>query len=99
MKLRELEPRWIHPNLFVFLCPHCKQDLLTCKNIYISDQDQYDIYEKAFGPDWNMRIVPCRADFSWTIGGTFPDDLTVTPSIDASPSGHWHGFIRNGEIV
>ena len=24
--------------------------------------------------------------------------LTVTPSIDASASGHWHGRITNGEI-
>lgn len=25
------------------------------------------------------------------------ETLTLTPSIDASASGHWHGFITNGE--
>ena len=24
--------------------------------------------------------------------------MTITPSIDASASGNWHGFIVNGEI-
>lgn len=24
--------------------------------------------------------------------------LTLTPSVDASKHGHWHGFITNGEI-
>lgn len=105
MKIIELEPRWIHPNLFVFLCPHCKKDLLTCKNIVMSDQEQYDLYEKEFGPDWNTLVVPCKPSFCWSISVTVPADpnaafvenVTVTPSIDASASGHWHGSITNGE--
>lgn len=106
MKITELEPRWIHRNLFVFLCPHCRKVFLACKNIEMSDQSQYDLYEKEFGADWNTLIVPCNPGFSWSISGTVPidtgaafiEDLTVTPSIDASASGHWHGFITNGEI-
>jgi hypothetical protein len=31
-------------------------------------------------------------------GDTF-DTLTLSPSVDASPSGHWHGFVRNGEVT
>lgn len=31
-------------------------------------------------------------------GDTF-ETLTLTPSIDASEHGHWHGFIRNGEVT
>lgn len=30
-----------------------------------------------------------------TAGDTF-QTLTVAPSIDASQSGHWHGFIQSG---
>jgi hypothetical protein len=71
------------------------------------DQSQYDLYEKEFGQDWNTLIVPCKPGFSWSISGTVPadtraafvTDLTVRPSIDASASGHWHGFITNGEIT
>jgi hypothetical protein len=25
--------------------------------------------------------------------------MTVTPSVDASQAGHWHGFINYGHIV
>ena len=25
-------------------------------------------------------------------------DLSLTPSVDASKAGHWHGFITNGEV-
>lgn len=34
----------------------------------------------------------------WAVTGEGFSDLTVTPSIDASSSGHWHGFITNGEV-
>jgi len=107
MKLTELSPRWIHPNLFVFYCPHCRKILLTCKNRAMSEQEQHDIYEKEFGEDWNTLVNPSRPETAWTITGTMPADpqaafmmdCTVTPSIDASPSGHWHGRIFNGDIV
>ncbi|SRR5260370_31587532 len=107
MKLIELEPRWIHHNVFVFLCPHCRGILLVCKNVEMSEAEEYAILEKEFGEDWNTLIVPARASFAWSISGSvppepnmaFPLDLTVTPSIDASASGHWHGFITKGEIV
>ena len=98
MRLTELEPRWIHPNLFVFLCPHCKQWLLTCKNAVLSEHEQFDLFEKTLGDDWNKLIVPANADCSWTITGNSFDDYSVSPSIDASAAGHWHGHITNGEI-
>lgn len=97
MKLLDLEPRWIHPHLFVFRCPHCRKDWLTCKRIVLSEHEQFDLYEKTFGEDWNLMVVPCKADFSWTITGDF-GNLSVNPSIDASASGHWHGWITNGEV-
>jgi hypothetical protein len=107
MRLSELQPRWIHPNVFVFLCPHCQKDFLACKNIAMSERDQWAMFEKEFGEDWNTLVIPMKPEFSWAISGTipqrlnasFPDDLTVTPSIDASASGHWHGFITNGMIT
>jgi hypothetical protein len=82
--------------MFAFRCPHCRKDWLTCKNIALSDHEQFDIYEKAFGEDWNMQVVPCSPNFAWSIVGDF-ENLNVSPSIDASSSGHWHGFITNGE--
>lgn len=106
MRLTDLEPRWIHPNVFVFLCPHCRKDLLSCKNVEMSMKDQRKLFEKEFGADWNNLVVPSNPSTVWSISGSVPTDirgafitdLTVTPSIDASASGHWHGFITAGEI-
>lgn len=80
---------------------------LACKNIEMSHKDQRLIFEKYFGEDWNLEVVHMKEDTSWSISGTVPNnpkaafmtDCTVTPSIDASASGHWHGHITNGEIV
>lgn len=98
MKLTELEPRWIHPNLFIFRCPHCREVFLSCKNAPMSHQEQFDLYENALGEDWNLLIVPASPDVAWQINGTDFNSLTVSPSIDASASGsgHWHGFITSG---
>lgn len=99
MRLLELSPRWIHPNLFVFLCPHCKKDLLSCKNVVMRAQQQFDLFEAALGKDWNFIIVPCEEEKAWNFSGTDFETLSITPSLDASKSGHWHGHITNGEIV
>jgi hypothetical protein len=34
----------------------------------------------------------------WSRSGDTWETMTLTPSIDASQHGHWHGFITNGEI-
>jgi hypothetical protein len=110
MNLSELEPRWIHPNVFVFLCPHCKQELLSCKNVPMTTRTLFELFANTLGDDWNKRVMVMKADFAWTFSGPGPIKdgyqvgvdfarLTVTPSIDASASGHWHGFITKGEII
>jgi hypothetical protein len=98
VKLLDLEPRWIHPNVFIFKCPHCQKDLLTCKNAVMPFQQQHDLFRATFGDDWPALIVGCNDEMAWTFSGNDFETLTVTPSLDASASGHWHGFITNGEI-
>lgn len=39
------------------------------------------------------------ADNKWTRSGESFNDLTLTPSVDCSVSGHWHGSITNGEVT
>jgi|SRR5579871_810503 len=34
----------------------------------------------------------------WHREGTTFDDMTLSPSIDASAFGHWHGYITSGQI-
>lgn len=70
---------------------------------------------EGYSPDSQCGIVarccreakewfqPCNPDHQWSIAGGIKDAsfeaLTVTPSIDGSAGGLWHGFITNGEIV
>jgi hypothetical protein len=98
MKIDELQPRFITPELLVFLCPHCKGILLAVKTITMKHKDQREIFEKEFGEDWNHKVVWDEPDKNWTISGTLPT-ISITPSIDASKSGHWHGFVTNGIIT
>lgn len=99
MRLTDLSPRWLNANVFVFKCPHCQKALLSCKNVILSSRELYDLFEATIGDYWNLMVVPCREGFAWTFSGTDFATLTVTPSIDASGSGHWHGNITNGEAL
>lgn len=96
MKLIDLDPRWWrfentdeHVGL-TFLCPHCQKQRLGIAFHNLGHEAIEDQYIKAH--DGSGRYI-------WTNqnNGDFTN-LTLTPSIDASASGHWHGFITNGEI-
>jgi hypothetical protein len=109
MRLTDLEPRWIHPNVFVFRCPHCRDVLLSCKNATMSSGDQHQLFCDTFGEKDPQIVVPCKPEMNWSItcdiavpvgrDAVFFEHATVKPSLDASSSGHWHGNITNGEIV
>lgn len=100
MKLSELEPRWLSDNVFVFRCPHCRNTWLSCKNAVISTGDQIDMFQAAdldpTGPRY--AVVPMRQDVIWQWDSRDFATMSVTPSIDASASGHWHGHITQGQI-
>jgi len=65
-------------------------------------QETWNILRSGLGEDWNQIVVPPSPETQWSISNNVPrgfaDNISVTPSIDASASGHWHGFITNGEI-
>ncbi len=49
--------------------------------------------------DWPHNWVPAKKDCGWTMSNlTDFATMTVHPSIDASASGNWHGWIKNGLI-
>jgi len=41
---------------------------------------------------------PCNDEHLWQREGETFETLTLSPSIDASKMGHWHGWIKNGEV-
>lgn len=104
MRLSELDPRWItgiranHENYgdrrghigLSFLCPHCRtQRLAVFFDPPIDD-----------GVLWEFSTWPSLTEGKsvWGRTGESFETLTLTPSINADASGHWHGFITNGEI-
>lgn len=98
MKLLDLEPAWLSPDVFIFRSPVGHRDLVTCKRIPMTRNEQYAlIYEK--NPQYKGKIVVLTVpEFAWKFEGNDFNTLTVSPSLDCSASGNWHGFIVNGEI-
>ena len=100
MKLAELEPIWINENMFAFRCPHCQKVWLTCKNVVIDNRGQRNLVISAglepTGPRYGAVLSKPNMAWSWDENDFM--SMTITPSIDASKSGHWHGFITKGEI-
>jgi hypothetical protein len=56
------------------------------------------------GTAWRSALIAPIAEPTddatqlWQRAGDTFDTLTLSPSIDASKHGHWHGFIQGGEI-
>lgn len=84
--------------MFMFKNPTGGEDWITCKNIIMTRKEQINI-TKNFKNIHTGRIVPCRVNVAWEFNGNDFNMLTVKPSIDASESGNWHGFITDGLIV
>ena len=101
MKLTELRPVWLsfggsnRKTGFIFDCPCCRSIKLTCKCIYATMREQVEVM-RSLGLD-PRQFVPTAEKTVWKWEGDFIN-LNVSPSIDASSSGHWHGFIKGGLI-
>ena len=100
MKLVDLHPAWFvekngrQGQGISFLCPDCKE-------IYLGVAFKNPIDGGA--PMTPRQHKNKKGELVWTYfwerqGNTF-ENLTLSPSIDASESGHWHGFIRDGNIT
>ena len=98
MRLTDLDPKWLNEErtVFAFRCPHCKATLLTCKSVPMSTRDQCRLFAAAL-PSNDGDVVPTKQDVAWKVVGEDFATMTVTPSLDASASGHWHGSITSGE--
>lgn len=98
MRLVDLNPRWLvleagGPIVGLnFDCPHCQNTRLAVCFHHTGAAAAEDGYILAHhGADDAQHI--------WDLAGQGDfETLTLAPSIDASKSGHWHGFIQGGEI-
>jgi Family of unknown function (DUF6527) len=88
-----------------FACPHCVAQLSPEVQALVAITEAELPREAAitFLGVWFANPIdggPATddAEYRWHREGATFDTLTLSPSIDASKSGHWHGFITNGEI-
>ena len=99
MKLVDLDPRWFvlqegGPRVGLsFLCPHCQLERIAVPFHHEGREAMEDGYILArHGANDRGHI--------WTLSGADAfESLSLSPSIDASSSGHWHGFVTNGEAT
>ena len=103
MRLTDLDPFWLVKDCrrvgFSFISPTAPQwrQIVTAEKL--GTREQWALTNAA-RPE-SARQSQCGG-FVWTILGgiesaTF-ETMTVTPSVDGSPGGLWHGWITNGEI-
>ena len=99
IRLEELEPRWIYKRkVFAFRSPCCRERWLTCKRVPMATGAQMAIIESA-QREFPGIYTASKPEAAWNFTDHDFNHITVTPSIDASASGHWHGWITNGSIV
>jgi hypothetical protein len=102
VRLLDLDPHWYvlkegGPVVGLsFQCPHCPVDKATRLGIAFHHhgraamEDQYILAHHGADDTQHIWDLDSQDDFA---------TLTLHPSIDASKSGHWHGFITNGVIT
>lgn len=94
MRLVELNPRWYtmdgSPDLVgvTFDCP-------CCRKIRLGVLFKEEIDRDGLPNDTHWT----RAGTKWHREGEIFEDLTLSPSIDASHFGHWHGNVTKGAIA
>jgi len=59
-------------------------------------KQQYAAFASIGLETW--EVAACNQNSLWSISNDDFSVMTIMPSIDASASGCWHGFIKNGEV-
>lgn len=87
-------------NSLYFLCPHCRKVWLSCKRATMGMREQMELFEAAVLQEEIKVVVPMKESVIWQMKGAFKKgNFTVSPSIHAGASGHWHGHIQNGHCT
>jgi hypothetical protein len=105
MRLTDLQPQWLERDGrrigFVFISPTKPLWRQSCFVDRVSHGEQRQIFESMF--EAPHAVQGCNPDCAWTVAGGIEaasfDTMTVTPSLDGSAGGLWHGHITSGEIV
>lgn len=105
MRLTDLQPKWIKREEqlvgVTFLCPHCLKFRLVVAFAPLLFHEQMDLIHALIGMEEEEKgnWIPAKSGYAWKYTGTSFEALSITPSVDASKSGHWHGHVTSGAIV
>ena len=115
MRLTDLQPRFFDvPGVggakdgVTFLCPcgHCranpeKQVRLAVQfaNPIGSEPHPEMTQKQKMLHVHELRTFDVPPGYLWQRDGETFDVMSFTPSVDASAAGHWHGWVRNGEVT
>ena len=103
-RLVDLDPRWVTFNNWVgdsfwygvnFLCPHCGEVFVGVQFKNPIDPSNYIGRGLV---DWPRYMAAQEKQKFWERQGETFATLTLTPSIDCSAHGHWHGQILVGVL-
>jgi len=113
VRLTELDPRWVRfgdapsdaKQGITFLCPQCKKCRLgVFFDVPICGASPVDLGAlmasriDGTSPDYEAFSDVHLGSVLWHREGDTFESLTLSPSVDASAWGCWHGFITGGEI-
>ena len=114
MRLTDLNPRWFaeegrQGQGVTFECPCCvgKPNGVRLAAAFVPALDDgppisrkaSTLYPLLWPRDGIADgVVTVPPGIHWQRTGDSFEDLTLSPSIDASPAGHWHGWLQGGEI-
>ena len=111
MKLTDLDPRWLEKDGkrvgLMFRCPLDPSNEKRLQAVFFRPTpptpDQWDITDAVLGRESNHLVQHCNPEAHWDCAppaeeATF-DNISITPSVDGSAGGNWHGHITNGQIV
>lgn len=114
MRLIDLDPRWLVKDGqrvgFIFMSPTQGDAMwMACFENPPGRREQWALFGAAFPRDYrnskgyDLMVQGMAPTSHWQIAGGIEaasfETMTVTPSLDGSAAGNWHGFITNGEIV
>lgn len=100
MRLTDLDPKWLVKDGqrigFTFRSPTDPKRRQSCFETPPPSREQWELFDED-------DVQGCNPKARWAIHGGIDsaafETMTVTPSLDGSAGGLWHGFITKGEIV
>lgn len=110
MKLIDLDPRWLMRDGqrvgFIFKSPSDPRWFQSCVIAPTPHAMQHNWFDTAlpeFGEYGWTKVQGCKPECAWSIAGGIEnasfETISVTPSLDGSAGGLWHGFITDGQIA